>query len=212
MSLLAITTNGKIGLGLVALVFIAFALVSSFVLPRRNPNFPGRGLGAYIAVATLIFLAMIAAVVVFAKESEEEGDAAEVTETAPGDAEPTGTGTEPTETEPTETGETETGETETGGTETGETETGETETGEAAGDAAAGEAVFASAGCGGCHTLEAAGSSGNVGPNLDESQPDAELVEQRVRNGAGAMPAFEGQLDDEQIANVTAYVVESTSG
>ncbi len=207
MSLLAITTNGKIGLGLVALVFIAFALVSSFVLPRRNPNFPGRGLGVYLAVATLIFLAMIAAVVVFAKESEEEGDAAEVTETTPGDAEPTGTGTEPTETEPTETGETEPGE-----TETGETETGETETGETAGDAAAGEAIFASAGCGGCHTLEAAGSSGNVGPNLDESQPDAELVEQRVRNGAGAMPAFEGQLDDEEIANITAYVVASTSG
>ena len=204
MSLLAITTNGKIGLGLVALVFIAFALVSSFVLPRRNPNFPGRGLGAYIAVATLIFLAMIAAVVVFAKESEEEGHAAEVTETAPGDADPTGTGTEPAETEPAET--------EPGETETGETETSGTETGETAGDAAAGEAVFASAGCGGCHTLEAAGSSGNVGPNLDESQPDAELVEQRVRNGAGAMPAFEGQLDDEQIANVTAYVVESTSG
>ena len=206
MSLLAITTNGKIGLGLVALVFIAFALVSSFVLPRRNPNFPGRGLGVYLAVATLIFLAMIAAVVVFAKESEEEGDAAEVTETTPGDAEPTD-GTEPTETEPTETGETEPGE-----TETGETETGETETGETAGDAAAGEAIFASAGCGGCHTLEAAGSSGNVGPNLDESQPDAELVEQRVRNGAGAMPAFEGQLDDEEIANITAYVVASTSG
>ena len=196
MSLLAITTNGKIGLGLVALVFIAFALVSSFVLPRRNPNFPGRGLGPYLAVAILIFVAMIAAVVVFAKESEEEGDAAEVTETAASE-------TEPTETEPTET--------ETGETETGET-TGETETGETAGDAAAGEAVFASAGCGGCHTLEAAGSSGNVGPNLDESQPDAELVEQRVRNGAGPMPAFEGQLDDEQIANVIAYVVASTSG
>ena len=192
MSLLAITTNGKIGLALVALVFIAFALVSSFVLPRRNPNFPGRGLGAYLAVAILIFVAMIAAVVVFAKESEEEGDAAEVTETAPGDANPTGTGTEPTQ--------------------TGETETGETETGEVEGDAAAGEAVFASAGCGGCHTLEAAGSSGNVGPNLDESQPDAELVEQRVRNGSGPMPAFEGQLDDEEIANVIAYVVASTSG
>ena len=189
MSLLAITTNGKIGLGLVALVFIAFALVSSFVLPRRNPNFPGRGLGVYLAVATLIFLAMIAAVVVFAKESEEEGDAAEVTETAPGDAEPTGTGTEPTQ-----------------------TETGEPEIGETAGDAGAGEAVFASAGCGGCHTLEAAGSSGNVGPNLDESRPDPDLVELRVRNGAGAMPAFEGQLDDEQIANVVAYVVASTSG
>ena len=37
-------------------------------------------------------------------------------------------------------------------------------------------------------------------------------MEQRVRNGAGAMPAFEGQLDDEEIANVTAYVVASTSG
>lgn len=102
---------------------------------------------------------------------------------------------------------------ETHGTETGEEPT----TTEAAppaaeGDAAAGEAVFASAGCGACHTLEAAGSSGAVGPNLDESQPDAELVETRVREGAGAMPAFEGQLDDEQIADVTAFVVESTQG
>ena len=41
------------------------------------------------------------------------------------------------------------------------------------GDASNGAQVFASAGCGGCHTLEAAGSSGTVGPNLDESQPDA---------------------------------------
>ena len=72
--------------------------------------------------------------------------------------------------------------------------------------------MFASAGCGACHTLAAAGSSGAVGPNLDESQPDAELVETRVREGSGAMPAFEGQLDDEQIADVTAFVVESTQG
>ena len=197
MSLLAITTNGKIGLALVALVFIAFALVSSFVLPRRNPNFPGRGLGAYLAVAILIFVAMIAAVVVFAKEGEEEGDAAEVTETAPGDADPTGT--EPTETE-------------TGETETGETETGETETGGTSGDAAAGEAVFAAAGCGGCHTLEAAGSSGNVGPNLDDSKPDEALVSDRVHNGQGAMPAFKGQLSEQEIADVVAYVEQSTSG
>ncbi|MDQ3067085.1 MAG: cytochrome c [Actinomycetota bacterium] len=81
-----------------------------------------------------------------------------------------------------------------------------------AGDAAAGEAVYTSAGCGGCHALEAAGSSGAVGPNLDESQPDADLVEERVRNGSGAMPAFEGQLDDTQIENVTAFVVASTQG
>jgi len=83
VSLLAITSNGKIGLVLVALAFIAFALVSSFVLPRRNPDFPGRRLGAYLAVAALIFVAMIAAVVVFAKESEEEGEGAEAAETTP---------------------------------------------------------------------------------------------------------------------------------
>ncbi|MBA2462641.1 MAG: c-type cytochrome [Actinobacteria bacterium] len=80
------------------------------------------------------------------------------------------------------------------------------------GDAAAGEEVFASAGCGGCHTLEAAGSSGTVGPNLDESQPDTALVMERVTNGQGAMPSFKDQLSEEQIANVAAYVVENTSG
>jgi mono/diheme cytochrome c family protein len=80
------------------------------------------------------------------------------------------------------------------------------------GDASNGESVYASAGCGGCHTLEAAGSSGTVGPNLDDSQPDFALVVDRVTNGAGAMPAFEGQLSEQEIADVAAYVVESTSG
>jgi cytochrome c553 len=110
-----------------------------------------------------------------------------------------------------DTGETETGETE---TETGETETGETETGGGGGqgDAAAGEAVFASAGCGGCHTMEAANASGGIGPNLDDAQPDFELVVDRVTNGQGAMPSFEGQLSEQQINDVAAYVVESTSG
>jgi mono/diheme cytochrome c family protein len=78
------------------------------------------------------------------------------------------------------------------------------------GDASAGEDVYASAGCGGCHTLEAAGSSGNVGPNLDDAKPAAGLVVDRVTNGRGAMPAFEGQLSEKQIADVAAYVVEST--
>ncbi len=41
----ALTTGHKIGLLVVGLAFIVFALVSSFVLPRRNPNFPGRGVG-----------------------------------------------------------------------------------------------------------------------------------------------------------------------
>jgi mono/diheme cytochrome c family protein len=72
--------------------------------------------------------------------------------------------------------------------------------------------VFASAGCGGCHTLEAAGSSGNVGPNLDEAKPDLDLVLERVTNGKSPMPSFKGQLNEKQIQDVAAYVVASTSG
>jgi sulfite dehydrogenase len=77
------------------------------------------------------------------------------------------------------------------------------------GDAAAGEEVFASAGCGGCHTLSAAGTNGNVGPNLDEAQPSEEAVATIVTNGRGGMPAFEDQLEEQQIADVAAYVAEN---
>jgi mono/diheme cytochrome c family protein len=80
------------------------------------------------------------------------------------------------------------------------------------GDAAAGEEIFAANGCGSCHTLEAAGTSGNVGPNLDEAQPSFEVAVETITNGSGAMPPFEGQLDVQQIADVASYVVESTSG
>ena len=80
------------------------------------------------------------------------------------------------------------------------------------GDPQAGEQIFAEADCGACHVLEAAGSSGTIGPNLDESQPPLELAIDRVTNGAGAMPPFKGQLTDQQIADVATFVVESTSG
>ena len=80
------------------------------------------------------------------------------------------------------------------------------------GDAAAGEAVFASAGCVSCHTLEAAGSTGTVGPNLDDAKPDHDLVVDRVTNGSGAMPSFSGTLSEQQIQDVAAYVVASASG
>ncbi len=76
-------------------------------------------------------------------------------------------------------------------------------------DAADGSAVFASAGCGSCHALAAAGSSGSVGPNLDDLQADAATVEAQVRNGGGSMPSFEGDLSDAEIAAVAAYVAES---
>ena len=176
--LLAITTNGKIGLGVLAGLFIAFALLSSFYFPRRDPSFPGNRLGLFALVTAVLFVGTIAGVVFFAKE-EEEAHGAEATETH--------------------------------ATETGEQTTTEAEPGdEAEGDAAAGEAVFASGGCGGCHTLEAAGSSGNVGPNLDETKPDQALVVERVTNGLGAMPSFKGQFDEAQIQDVAAYVVDAT--
>jgi cytochrome c6 len=180
---LALTTEGKIGLGVLAGALIAFALLSSFYFPRRDPNFPGSRLGLFILIASLLFVGTMAGVIFFAKEEDEAH------------------GAEATETHATETGE------------TGEAPPASTEMpGTPEGDAAAGEAVFASAGCGGCHTLQAAGSSGNVGPNLDDAKPDHALVVQRVTNGMGVMPSFKGQLDEKQIQDVAAYVVASTQG
>ena len=76
-------------------------------------------------------------------------------------------------------------------------------------DAADGAAVFASAGCKNCHTLKAAGATGNVGPNLDELMPDEEQVAVQVANGGGGMPAFGDKLSDEQIEAVAQYVSQN---
>ncbi|MGL6280514.1 MAG: c-type cytochrome [Gaiella sp.] len=75
-----------------------------------------------------------------------------------------------------------------------------------AGDAAAGAEVFASAGCGSCHTLADAGSTGAVGPNLDELAPTEAQVVAVVTNGKGNMSSFADQLSEEQIVDVAAYV------
>jgi mono/diheme cytochrome c family protein len=94
-------------------------------------------------------------------------------------------------------------------TDTTETETETTDTGEsgADGDPVAGKEVFVGAGgCGSCHTFSDAGTSGTIGPNLDESQPSFDLAVDRVTNGQGAMPSFSGQLSEQQIADVAAYV------
>ena len=82
----------------------------------------------------------------------------------------------------------------------------------AEGDAENGKKIFASAGCGSCHTLEDAGTSGTIGPNLDEAKPDLELAIDRVTNGSGAMPPFKDQLSEQEIVDVATYVVEATSG
>jgi cbb3-type cytochrome c oxidase subunit III len=69
-----------------------------------------------------------------------------------------------------------------------------------------GKTVFATAGCTGCHTLAAAGSTGTVGPNLDQARPSKALVIDRVTNGQGGMPSFKGQLSEAQIEAVADYV------
>jgi mono/diheme cytochrome c family protein len=122
------------------------------------------------------------------------------------------------------TGETGTGETETGGeTGTGETETtGDNEAVE--GDAAAGKQVFASNGCGSCHTFEPAGSSGTTGPDLDElsdfaenaNQPLADFTRTSISNPneyveegfpEGIMPAYD-QLSDDDLNNLVAFLTQ----
>ena len=97
------------------------------------------------------------------------------------------------------------------GTVTDTTETETTDTGEEpAGDPAAGKTVFV-AQCGTCHALADAGTSGTVGPNLDDAQPDRDLVVDRVTNGQGVMPAFGESLSETEIQDVAAYVVDATS-
>src|SRR3954465_7771956 len=148
-----LSTTNKIGLATVAALFIIFALVSSFVLPRRNPNFPGRRVGWYSALAVLFLVAMISAVLIFGRESEETTNGESVSN--PNTLTPATA--RPPQTAPS------------GGE----------------GSAAAGKAVFATAGCGGCHTLEAAGASGTVGPNLDELKPNFDAVRDQVEHGGG---------------------------
>lgn len=177
-----LSTANKIGLASVGLAFVAFALISSFVLPRRNPNFPGRRLGLFVVVCVLFFVAMIAAVLYFDREPSGSAAAETTTTSAPATTAPAPTTTAPATTTSAAT----------------------------QGDAAAGKAVFASSGCGGCHTLKAAGSTGTVGPNLDQLKPPLARIVLQVNKGGGPMPAFKGQLTDKQIQDVAAYVYAST--
>jgi len=68
-----------------------------------------------------------------------------------------------------------------------------------------GKSIF-QANCAACHTLADAGTSGNVGPNLDQAKPPKSLVIMRVTNGQGVMPSFKGTLDNAQINAVADYV------
>jgi mono/diheme cytochrome c family protein len=176
-----------------AAILVLFSLAVSLWVPRRDPGFPGRSLRVFALIAVLLVAAMLAAVEVFG-ESHDFGEAH--------------AGDEPGETQPTETG---------GGGEGGGGEGGE-------GDPAAGEQVFAANQCANCHTLQAAGASATIGPNLDETLQgkDAAYIREAVVNPSaqiaegfqdGLMPNDYGEkLSEEELANLVAFLVESTSG
>ena len=177
-------TTNEIILAVVAAVLVVFSLTVALVIPKRNPDFPGKRMGLFFAVSAVLVAGMLIAVeVVSGEEETEEAEPAEVTPGEPSgeSAPPPGESAPPAE--------------------------------GAQGDPAAGKDIFLNvAGCGSCHTLADAGTSGAVGPNLDDAQPDHDLVVDRVTNGAGAMPSFQSTLSEQQIQDVAAYVVQATSG
>jgi cytochrome c6 len=66
--------------------------------------------------------------------------------------------------------------------------------------------------CAVCHTLQAAGAEGAVGPVLDELKPDAARVAKALRNGLGQMPSYKDKLTDAEIAALALYVSKASGG
>jgi mono/diheme cytochrome c family protein len=197
----ALATGHKVGIAVVAGVFIAFALASSFLLPALRPQFPGRRLGFFVAGAALLTAGMLATVIALAGEPKEAREAA-------GETTPAAT-TSPAQT----------------------TNTAPPQTTAApsapAGDAAAGKQLFAAQGCNACHTFKPAGSNAKVGPDLDNLAADAAkanrgpvqqyTAESITDPGAyvvsgypnGVMPKF--TLNDKQVADLVAFLATGSS-
>jgi cbb3-type cytochrome c oxidase subunit III len=71
-----------------------------------------------------------------------------------------------------------------------------------------GKSIFQSQ-CASCHTLKDAGTTGTVGPNLDQLKPPFPIVKTQVIHGGGVMPAFKDKLTDAQIKAVAKYVSDN---
>jgi len=192
--LFALSAGQKTGLGLMAAAFIAFALASSFWIPRFRPDFPGRAVKAFVALCIVLTIGMLATVIAVAKEKEEPGAHEAATETtAP---QPTPPSPSPPPTSPPPAG---------------------------AGDPAKGKAVFDANGCASCHTYTPAGASGKVGPNLDNVAADAQkagkpldaYIHESVLDPTaytvpgfpqGVMPPF--KLSAAQLDDLTAFLTQ----
>ena len=62
----------EIALGLCGLAFVAFALITAMLIPRRNPDFPGRNKTLYLVLCFLFFIGMMLAVIFIVPEEPEE--------------------------------------------------------------------------------------------------------------------------------------------
>lgn len=182
-------------------VFIAFALVSAFVIPARIPDFPGKRIRAYVAVCVLITVAMLATILVLATEPKETrvNEAAGAASGSPVKPPPPRTATTPSK------------------------------PAAGAGDAVAGKALFAAQGCNACHTFTPAGATAKVGPNLDNLAADAQKANrgsvqayatESIKNpGAyvvpgypnGQMPSNFGALGAAKIADLVAFITGGSS-
>ena len=89
-------------------------------------------------------------------------------------------------------------------------------------EATTGEQIFTAAGCAGCHTFQPAGSTGTIGPDLDDLASAAgdmspeEFVRQSILDpdaevaqgfSAGVMPSFDGRLSDKQVQALVDYLL-----
>lgn len=98
LPLAALSTGHKLGLGLVGLAFVVFALISAFLLPALRPDYPGRrGLPAFLTLSAALFVGMMFAVFFFGREPSESH--AEAGSTA-GETGPPSTATPPPTTTP----------------------------------------------------------------------------------------------------------------
>jgi hypothetical protein len=84
--------------------------------------------------------------------------------------------------------------------------------GDGGGGGGEGSQVFAEAGCGSCHTYSPAGSTGSVGPSLDDSNATFEQAVKQITDGGGGMPAFKGDLSEAEIDAVARFVTEGDGG
>jgi len=75
-----------------------------------------------------------------------------------------------------------------------------------------GPGLWAQAGCGGCHTLAAAGSTGGVGPNLDLLRPAASRIALQIADGGAVMPSFNGSLSSSEIQALAAWIASVAGG